>query len=281
MIIHWNASPEIFSVGMFHLRWYGLMFLLGFTLGYQGMAKVCRWEGKPVEKLDSLLMYLVLGTTIGARLGHVIFYDPVYYFSNPIEILKIWEGGLASHGGAIGICTAMWLFCRKNKEFNLLWMFDRIAIFTVLAGCFIRIGNFMNSEILGKPTDGSWGIIFERVDHLPRHPSMLYESFAYLLIFLSSYFLYRKWKETTPRGFIFGYVLSMIFIARFIIEFWKENQSPFEAQMIINMGQTLSIPAILIGWWMMWRAWKRGFEPKLEHAAVLTKKEKYKKTQKA
>jgi prolipoprotein diacylglyceryl transferase len=263
MLIHWSVSPEIFSLGPFHLRWYGLMFLLGFTIGYQGMAQACRWENKPVEKLDSMLMHLVLGTTIGARLGHVIFYDPVYYFSNPIEIFKIWEGGLASHGGAAGVVIAMWLFCRKNKEFNFLWLCDRIAIFTVLAGCFIRIGNLMNSEILGKPTDGTWGVIFEHVDHLPRHPAMIYESIAYLLIFISSYFLYRRWRETTPRGFIFGFVLALIFVARFIIEFWKENQSPFEAHMIINMGQCLSIPCVIIGVWMMWRAWKRGFEPKL------------------
>jgi len=263
MLIHWSVSPEIFSMGPFHLRWYGLMFLLGFTLGYQGMVQVCRWERLPVEKLDSLLMHLVLGTTIGARLGHVIFYDPVFYFSHPLEIFKIWEGGLASHGGGVGVMVALWLFCRKNPEFKLLWLYDRIAIFTVMTGCFIRIGNLMNSEILGKPTDGTWGVIFEHVDKIPRHPAMIYESFAYLLIFLSSYFLYRRWRETSPRGFLFGYVLALIFVARFIIEYWKENQSPFESEMIINMGQTLSIPFVLAGAWMMWRAWKKGFEPKL------------------
>lgn len=256
MILDWNVSPEIFELGPIRLRWYGLMFLLGFSLGYRLMMSVCRWENKPLEKLDSLLVHLVLGTTIGARLGHCLFYDPVHYLSHPLEILKIWEGGLASHGGGTGVIIALWLFVRKNPEFTWMWLLDRIAIFTVMTGSFIRIGNLMNSEILGKVTDGTWGVIFSRVDPLPRHPAMLYEAFAYALIFAISYGLYLRWKAKSPPGFLFGLVISGIMIARFVIEFWKENQSPFEDGMALNMGQILSVPFIVIGGYMMMRAWK-------------------------
>ncbi|PIS09836.1 MAG: prolipoprotein diacylglyceryl transferase [Bdellovibrio sp. CG10_big_fil_rev_8_21_14_0_10_47_8] len=253
-MIHWNVSPEIFELGPLRVRWYGLMFLTGFSLGYQGMKKICQWEGLPVEKLDSLLVHLVLGTTIGARLGHCLFYDPVYYLSNPLEILKIWEGGLASHGGGVGVIIATWMFMRKNPEFHLWWLLDRLAIFTVMTGGFIRIGNLMNSEILGKPTDGTWGVIFERVNQVPRHPAQVYESLCYFVIFAISYWVYLKFKEKTPQGLIFGFVLAAIFTCRFFIEFVKEIQSPFEQDMIINMGQMLSIPFVAFGLFFMLRA---------------------------
>lgn len=254
MTLHWNVSPEIFSVGPVVLRWYGLMFLAGFSIGYYLMAKVCRWEGKPTEKLDSLLVHLVLGTTIGARLGHCLFYDPVYYLSNPLEILKIWEGGLASHGGGIGVMIGIWIFRRKNPEFSLMWIFDRIAIFTVMTGGFIRLGNLFNSEILGKPTNGDWGVIFSRVDQFPRHPAQVYESVAYFLIFAVVYRIYLKLKAQTPPGLLLGLVFVGIFVSRFVIEFFKENQEAFENQMTLNMGQLLSIPFILVGLWLIRRA---------------------------
>jgi len=254
MLIHWNVSPDIFQWGFLRLRWYGLMFVVGFSIGYQLMRKICLWEGKPVDKLDSLLMHLVIGTTIGARLGHCLFYDPVFYLSNPVEILKIWEGGLASHGGGIGVMIALWLFVRKNPEFSLMWLMDRIAIFTVLTGGFIRLGNLMNSEIIGKPTDGSWGIIFDRVDQIPRHPAQIYESFCYFVIFSLAYMIYLRFKSKTPRGLLLGFVLMMIFICRFSIEFFKEIQSPFERDLFLNMGQILSIPFILIGAYFVWKS---------------------------
>ncbi len=256
MLIHWNASPEIISLGPVTLRWYGLMFLLGFTLGYQGLKQACLWENKGgknlSEKLDSLLIYLVVGTTLGARLGHCLFYDPGYYLSHPLAILKIWEGGLASHGGGIGVIIAIWLFVRKNPEFSMWWLFDRIAIFTVMTGGFIRIGNLMNSEIIGKPTDGSWGFIFQRVDQIPRHPTQIYESFSYFVIFALTYLLYRSMKANTPPKLLFGLVFAGIFICRFIIEFFKEAQESFEEDMILNMGQLLSIPFVIIGVYFVW-----------------------------
>jgi prolipoprotein diacylglyceryl transferase len=235
------------GIGPLQLRWYGLMFLIGFLIGYQGMRKICTWEKKPLEKLDSLLTHIFLGTLIGARLGHCLFYEPSYYFSHPLDILKIWEGGLASHGGGVGVLLAIWLFSRKNKEFPLMWIFDRVAIFVVLTGGFIRIGNLMNSEIIGRPTDVSWAFIFERVDKLPRHPTQIYESICYFLIAVFGWLTYKKYKAKLRSGRIFGLTIALIFISRFAIEFFKENQETFEAAMPINMGQILSIPFVLVG----------------------------------
>jgi prolipoprotein diacylglyceryl transferase len=253
-MIHWNVDPIIFSAGFIQLRWYSLGFLLGFTIGYQIMRKICLWEGKSVEQLDSLLVHLVAGTTIGARLGHCLFYDPGYYLSHPIEILKIWEGGLASHGGVIGVMIAVWLFQRKNPGFQTLWLYDRLIIPTVMTGGFIRLGNLMNSEILGKPTEGNWGVVFDRVDQFPRHPAMVYESLCYFLIFFISYRMYLKLKQNTPPGLIFGFVLAAVFLCRIGIEFFKENQSAFENQMTWNMGQLLSVPFIIVGCYFFIRA---------------------------
>jgi phosphatidylglycerol:prolipoprotein diacylglycerol transferase len=205
----------------------------------------------PAEKMDSLLVYSVLGTTIGARLGQCLFYDPAYYLVNPLEILQIWEGGLASHGGGLGVMTGIYLFTRKNPEFNFWWIFDRGAIYVVLTGAFIRLGNLMNSEILGKPTDGTWGFIFDKVDKIPRHPTQIYESICYLVIFFIARAMYMKKKALSPRGYIFGFVISAIFVCRFVIEFFKENQSPFEQGMSLNMGQILSIPFVLAGIYLM------------------------------
>lgn len=258
MLIPWNVSPDIFEIGPIRLRWYGLMFLAGFSLGYRFMVKVCQWENKPIEKLDSLLVHMVMGTTIGARLGHCLFYDPDFYLSNPLEIFKIWEGGLASHGGGTGVIIALWIFSKKNPEFSFWWLLDRIAVFTVLAGAFIRVGNLMNSEILGKPTDGTWGVIFQRVDQLPRHPAMIYESICYALIFLISYYgIYLKRKSKTSQGLLFGLVIAAIMSCRFVIEFFKESQSGFEQDMFINMGQILSLPFIVFGIYFVIRAVKK------------------------
>ncbi len=257
-MIHWNVDPIIFSLGFLQLRWYSLGFLIGFTLGYSIMRKICLWEGKTTEQLDSLLVHLVAGTTIGARLGHCLFYDPVFYLSNPLEIFKIWEGGLASHGGVLGVLIAVWLFKRKNPEFTLMWLYDRLIIPTVMTGGFIRLGNLMNSEILGKPTEGNWGVVFDRVDQFPRHPAMVYESLCYFVIFAIAYRMYLKTKANTPRGMIFGFVLAAVFVCRFVIEFFKENQESFENQMTLNMGQLLSIPFVLVGIWFFIRAKRTG-----------------------
>ncbi|NRA68430.1 MAG: prolipoprotein diacylglyceryl transferase [Pseudobacteriovorax sp.] len=243
----WNVDPEFVKWGFFTPRYYGLLFGLGFFVGYQIMRNIFRKEGHNEEELQSLLTYMVVGTIVGARLGHVLFYQPDYYLSNPLEILKMWKGGLASHGGTIGVLLACYLFRKKQPQHSYLWLADRLAITTAfVAGC-IRTGNFFNSEILGKPWDGPWAIIFARVDNIARHPAMLYEAAAYFTLFVVLLLIYRKLKEKTPQGLLLGILLTWVFASRFVIEFFKENQVDFEAGMTLNMGQTLSIPFVVIG----------------------------------
>lgn len=253
-MIKWDVSPSIFDWGFFHLRYYSLMFIAGFTIGFQLMVKVFRDEKKPLDKSDAILTHIFLGTLIGARLGHVLFYSPGYYFSHPLDIFKVWEGGLASHGGGLGVIVALILFVRKNPEFNLMWLFDRISIVTIMTGALIRLGNLMNSEIVGRPTDVPWAFIFSRIDQLPRHPTPLYESFGYFLIFILLWSIWLKYKSKTPSGLLLGTSLLLTFIVRFVVEFFKENQEAFEATLPINMGQILSLPYIFIGAYLVFRA---------------------------
>lgn len=210
------------------------------------MRWVCERENKPVEALDSLLTYLIVGTIIGARLGHVIFYDPAYYSQHLLEVFEVWKGGLASHGGTVGVFVALFWFSKKNPAFPVAWLFDRISIPVALTASFIRLGNLMNSEIIGKPTHMPWSFVFERVDNLPRHPTQLYESFTYLVLFFTIWFIYKR-NPKRPPGLIFGISMIWIYGARIILEYFKENQEPFEAGMFMNMGQILSIPFVILG----------------------------------
>jgi len=256
--ITWNPSPEIFSVGTFALRWYGVLFASGFVCGYFIVQWMFRKEGVPQKVLESLTTWMVVATIIGARLGHCLFYEPAYYLSNPIEILKIWEGGLASHGAAIAIIIAMWIFSRRNK-FTFLYIIDRVALVTALAGFFIRMGNLMNSEIFGKPTELPWGFIFVAAHDpeqatLPRHPSQIYEGLCYLLIFFYLLYYYKRKLYKPPEGYLLGMFLILIFGVRFFIEFLKEPQVGFESTMALNMGQLLSIPFILAGIYLVIRS---------------------------
>ncbi len=246
-MIIWDVSPEIFSIGPFAVRWYGLLFASSFLMGFFIIQWVFKQENKPEKDLDELLFYMIIGTLLGARLGHCIFYAPVYYFSSPVRILKVWEGGLASHGGAIGIFLALYIYARRKPDQEYLWLLDRIAIIVALSGFFIRLGNLFNSEIIGKPASVAWAFIFTRVDMIPRHPSQLYESLAYLLIFFLLIKIYLIKQDKTTPGLLLGTFLVNVFTFRFFVEFLKENQSGFEAGMPINMGQILSIPLILFG----------------------------------
>jgi len=245
--IEWSVTPEIFHLGPVSVRWYGLLFAMAFVAGYFIMTWIFKKEGRPQPDLEQLSVYMIFGTVIGARLGHCLFYNPTYYLSNPIEIFKVWEGGLASHGAAIGILIAVYLFSKKKKNYSFLWIIDRVVIVVALAGTFIRLGNLFNSEIIGKPTDVSWAFIFTAVDDLPRHPTQLYESIAYLIIFLILLFMYYKGLEKDRGGFLFGLFLVLVFTFRFFVEFLKENQSAFERGMILDMGQLLSIPFVIAG----------------------------------
>ncbi len=250
-MIEWNVSPEIFRIGPFALRWYSLGFVISFLLGYYIMRHIFKLEKKPETYVDDLFVYVFLGTIIGARLGHVIFYDLDYYLKNPLEILMIWHGGLASHGAAIGILTALYLLVKKKKDFSFLWILDRVVIVVALSGFFIRLGNLFNSEIYGKPTHVPWAFVFKRVDNLPRHPTQIYEALAYLIIFFILYRIYLNNRPSLREGTLFGLFLITVFAFRFFVEFFKENQSAWESSLPLNMGQILSIPFVLIGIYIM------------------------------
>ncbi len=256
-MITWNVNPEIFKLGPFSVRWYGLLFALGFIIGFHIFSRIYKKENRNVEDLNDLLWYMILGTVIGARLGHCLFYNPKYYFSHPLEILMIWHGGLASHGAAIGILLALWLYSKKKKDQPYLWLLDRIVIVVALGGSFIRLGNLFNSEIIGKPTGADWGFIFTRVDDVPRYPTQIFESLAYLIIFVILYYLYNK--DVVKKfndGFLFGLFLILTFTFRFFIEIFKENQTYFEAYLPLNMGQILSIPFVLAGVYFIYKSRK-------------------------
>ncbi|MGE8343184.1 MAG: prolipoprotein diacylglyceryl transferase [Flavobacterium sp.] len=257
-ILNWNVDPVIFWItDSFPLKYYGALFACGILLGFYIVRNIYKKENLSLDNLDTLLIYVIVGTVLGARLGHCFFYEPEYFLKHPIEILLpiqkikgvyqfVGYQGLASHGGSIGVITAMILYCRKYKV-QFLGLLDKMAVAVPVTGTFIRMGNFMNSEIYGKPTNGNWGVVFQKDDLIPRHPTQLYEAFAYLLIFGILFYMYKSEKIRSAQGLIFGTFLTLLFTARFIIEFFKENQEAFENNMLINMGQILSIPFILIG----------------------------------
>jgi phosphatidylglycerol---prolipoprotein diacylglyceryl transferase len=349
--IIWSVSPEIFDFGYIQIRWYGLLFALGFLLGQWIFSLIFKWEGKPEKDLEVLLVYMVVSTVLGARLGHCLFYQPDYYLSNPIEILKVWEGGLASHGAVISIILAIYLYARKRAGQSFFWVADRIVIVVALGGALIRMGNLMNSEIIGKPDNGAFAFVFtnsmtesltrmnkqvETISYtrttkkdttvngityaplkvaiqfkksninadearvfvagnvpfllapsedksketpeiqkhfklfvnnpptsvsqndknhivtidvygIPRHPTQLYEALWCVLMFVGLFMLYYQRKGETPEGQLFGWFLIVLFTFRFFVEYLKENQVDFESTLPLNMGQILSIPAVLLG----------------------------------
>ena len=356
--IIWNASPEIFTLPIpfidkeLTLRWYGLFFALGFLITQQILYYIFKKEGKPEKDVDTLTIYMVIATVVGARLGHVLFYEPEKYLAHPLDILKVWEGGLASHGGAIGILFALWLYSRKKKPGqNYLQTLDRIVILVALVGAMIRFGNMMNSEMIGKPTESGAGVIFARnvtevlksdgsvknvqytkndslpangnlqpikillefepnegntlVDYhrymrgpvedelnsnpyvqehisqngplnyhviqdengifygiintygIPRHTGQLYECFSCLILFALLYGLWTKYKLNLPEGRLFGIFLIVCFGMRIVWEFTKENQVDFENSLPLNMGQLLSIPLVLAGFYFLIRSYRK------------------------
>ncbi len=256
--IHWSPDPEIVNVFGISICYYGLLFVSGLLLSVYTLGWIYKRENIASEKLDKLTKYGLIGIILGARLGHYLFYDPSYYFSHPLEMILpiqfLEDGGikftgyqgLASHGGGLGLIIALILYSRKTKQ-SILKTVDLIAIVVPLAGGFIRLANLMNSEIIGMPTTNSWGFIFHRVDNVPRHPAQLYEALSYFIIFAIMILLYRTKRQHLKNGFFFGLVLLLIFTARFFIEFIKERQVAFEESMILDMGQILSIPYIVVG----------------------------------
>lgn len=270
--IEWSIKPQIVDLGFIELRWYSMMFLLGFVFGYIILTRIFKKEGLSIELLDKLTFYVVISTIIGARLGHCIFYEPEIYLRHPLRMILPFEGtpgvdfrftgyqGLASHGGIIGILIGLYIYSKKYKR-PYMWILDRAAIAGALGGAFIRFGNFFNSEIVGVATDLPWGVKFINLsapgtplENIPAlHPAQLYEGICYLIIFIVLLMVYYKTYPDLKPGLLIGLLFALIFIARFLIEFVKKDQVNFEAGMALNMGQLLSIPFILLGLYLIFR----------------------------
>ena len=259
--ILWNPDLVAFSIGSFSFRWYSLCWLLGLLAAYLIVKRLYKEQKIKPELFDPLFIYCFVGILIGSRLGHCLFYEPDYFLSSWRHVVEMflpihfmadgsWKftgyEGLASHGGTIGLTIALWLYVRHTK-INLWRVLDNVAIATPTTACLIRLGNLMNSEIIGKVTDVPWAFIFERVDMYPRHPGQLYEAIAYAVFFFIGWYIYRKRPERVGTGFFFGLCITLIFTARFFIEFTKDIQESFEADMLLNMGQLLSIPFVIVG----------------------------------
>ena len=269
--ITWNADPVLFSLGSLQVRWYGLLWALGFLFGYMIMKRIYRREKMTDDSLDKLLVYMLVSTILGARLGHCLFYEPDYYLSHPIEILKIWEGGLASHGGAIGILIGLFIYSRKVVKKPYIWILDRIVVAVCLVGAMIRVGNVMNHEIYGTPTSLPWGFVFMRGQEqfcgtfdnyypcttgnccptdqwLPCHPTGLYEAFFCLVAMgVLLWMYYKRDLGNRQPGVMFSVFLIIIFGSRICIESLKNVQVDFEQNMTWDMGQWLSVPFVLAG----------------------------------
>ena len=287
LFIDWQPSVEAFSIGFLTVRWYSLLWCLGFIVTYLIVQRLYKQQKIEDEKFDPLFFYCFLGVLIGARLGHCLFYEPQYYLTSVTRFIEMllparlmpdgsWRltgyEGLASHGGTIGLIVGMVLYCRKTKVKPWVVM-DNVAISVPSMACLIRLGNLMNSEIVGKTTDVPWAFIFHSHESLidgiavPRHPAQLYEALAYLVIFACGVIIYRHWHKThamAPQspiavgtGFYFGFCLATIFTFRFFVEFLKKEQVDFEQSMPLDMGQLLSLPFVLLGIWCMWNAKKK------------------------
>jgi len=265
LFITWNPDVVAFDLGFFAIRWYSLCWAIGLISVYLLMHKLYRQQKLGEEQFEPMFMYCFLGILIGARLGHCLFYEPGYYLSHPLEmVLPIrnvpnqgWKftgyEGLASHGGTLGLMIALWLYA-KHVKLRFIHVLDNVAIVTPICACAIRLGNLMNSEIIGRPTDVPWAFIFEKVDMLPRHPGQLYEAICYAIFFGIHWFFYRRYPQKVGTGFFFGLCLFLIFTSRIFIEFTKENQEAFEDGMLFNMGQLLSVPFVLLGLYCMYKS---------------------------
>ena len=280
--ITWNVDPVLFHLGALQVRWYGMLWALGFLFGYFIMRNIYRREKLSDDWMDKLLIYMLVFTVIGARLGHCLFYEPEYYLSNPLKMLAIWEGGLASHGGAIGILTGLWIYVRRynkapkkkdeKQRITYIWLLDRIVVAVCLVGAMIRVGNVMNHEIYGTPTSLPWGFVFMRgaeqfcgtfdnytpclawespcpsSEWLPCHPTGLYEAFFCLVAMgILLWMYYKRGLGLKQPGLMFGTFLIIIFGSRILIEFLKNVQVEFEKNMVFDMGQWLSVPFVIVG----------------------------------
>jgi len=279
MYITWKVDPELFTLLGREIRWYGLLWVIGLIVAIIIVQKIFEKERLPEKWFDSLFVHMMLGIVVGARLGHCLFYEPAYYLANPLEVFAIWEGGLASHGGVIGIIIAVWLYSKRVTKKSMLWTFDRVIVPTGFTAAAIRLGNLMNHEIYGGPTSQPWGFRFitnighwkagvaEPIFSEPSHPTQIYEALIYLLVFAITMHLYWKTNAIKRQGLLIGIGMIIIFVSRFLIEFVKHVQVPSEIAMRestgLILGQWLSIPFILWGLWLVWNAY-RGAKPMKE-----------------
>ena len=280
--ITWNVDPVLIHLGSLEIRWYGLLWALGFLVGYFVMRRMYRREKMTDDSMDKLLIYMLVFMVIGARIGHCLFYEPEFYLSHPLKMLAVWEGGLASHGGAIGILIGLWIYVRnynkspkkkdEKQRITYIWILDRIVVAVCLVGALIRVGNVMNHEIYGTPTSLPWGFVFLRgaeqfcgtfdnytacnawdapcppSQWLPCHPTGLYEAFFCLVAMgILLWMYYKRDLGNRQPGLMFGTFLIIIFGSRILIEFLKNVQVDFERDMVFDMGQWLSIPFVLVG----------------------------------
>ncbi len=252
----WNPDPVLLAFGSFKIHWYGALFAVAIMSGLHLMKWMYTREGKDTESLDTGFYYVVIGVIVGARLAHCLFYEPSFYLANPLKILAVWEGGLASHGGGLGAIIGTYLYSKKFN-INTLWLMDRLAIITVSFGFFVRIANFINSEIIGMPSQVSWAVIFEKVDMLPRHPAQLYEAFSYLAIFAILFLLYLNKKTHDHKGMLLGSFLVLVFAARIAVEFVKVKQAAYDTELAFNTGQLLSLPFLVVGLGIMFWSFKQ------------------------
>ena len=284
--VTWNVDPELFTVLGREIRWYGLLWVIGLIVAVIIVQRIFDKEKLPEKWFDSLFVYMILGIILGARLGHCLFYEPAYYLSHPLEILKIWEGGLASHGGVIGIIIAVWLYSKKVTKKSMLWTFDRVIVPTGFTAAFIRLGNLMNHEIYGGPTSEPWGFRF--IENLPywkagaapiytdpSHPTQIYEAIIYLIVFAVTMYMFFKTNAKYKQGLTLGVAMIMIFLSRFFIEYLKNVQVQSEIAMRestgLILGQWLSIPFVLWGVWLVWNALRKSKQK--EEVAIKTNKD--------
>ena len=248
----WNINPTLIELGPLQLRWYGLLFVGSFFLGLMILQWIYKREGKNPEELDNFLIYVLIGTVIGARLMHCFAYEPEYYLAHPLEVLKVWKGGLASHGGLIGVVVALYFFAKRYGQ-SFWWLLARVSMPGALTAAFVRFGNLFNSEILGLPTDKPWAIIFERIDMVPRHPVQLYEAFSYLLLLVILVSVYRKVSASFATKILPGIFFAYMFTVRFLLEYTKTRQADYTTSLPFTTGQMLSIPFIILGIvWIIW-----------------------------
>jgi len=248
----WDIDPIILHLGPLQLRWYGLLFVGSFFLGLMLLQWIYKREEQNPDELDNFLIYMLIGTVIGARLMHCFAYEPDFYLSHPLEIFKVWKGGLASHGGLIGVVTALYFFAKRYHR-SFWWLLSRLTMPGALTAAFVRFGNFFNSEILGLPSNEPWAIIFARVDMIPRHPVQLYEAFSYLVLLLILVSLYKKISSVMATKLLPGIFLTYMFSVRFLLEYTKTRQADYTTSLPFTTGQMLSIPFILLGLiWLLW-----------------------------